>query len=596
MSAPPGAPKASPVSARDLIFYYLRRHRLRFAAGFLLLAGTNVLALSVPRLLKHAVDALQAADASSLLVFTSAIVAVALVQGGTRTLSRLAILGASRQVAYELRGRLFSHMQRLPMASYSRRPVGDMTSRAINDMLLVRSFFGPGLMNLVNTSLVYLTALTMMFTMDTRLTLYALAPYPIFMLAVNRLSRRIYGRTIAVQEQLAALTSKAQENISGINLIKTYAREPHEARAWTAMSRDYLEKALSLARARGAMTPLMGIMASAGTLVVVGLGGRAVIAGRLSLGDFVAFNAYLAFLVWPTFAFGWILNTFQRGAAAMGRIAEILAEPAEERSSPELDAEPSVAALPPAVSVRGLTFAHEGAPPGTVHLKDVSLDVPAGGAVGILGIVGSGKTTLINMLPRMLTPPAGRVFIGGRDVTTIPLGTLRREIAMVPQESFLFSRSIRQNIALTPRQVTEAEIDDAVLASGLARDLPRFPEGLDTIVGERGFTVSGGQRQRVAIARALVARPSILIMDDALSSLDAQVERDVVEALRQEKGRATIVIVSHRVAALSWTDQILVMDSGAVVERGAHEELIRSGGLYALIARRQSLASTLEQL
>jgi ATP-binding cassette subfamily B protein len=584
----PGAAEVRPAA---LARAYLRKFKGRFTAGFLLLLATNVLALGIPQLLKHAVDALQAADRRRVALLSLAIVGVAVAQAIVRTLSRLAILGASRHVAYELRERLFRHLQRLPLSWYARRPVGDVTSRAVNDMLLVRSFFGPGMMNLVNTTFVYVLGVSMMLAMDWRLTLIALAPYPVFLLAVNRLSRRIYGRTLAVQEKLGELSSRAQENISGIQLIKTYAREEHEAARWKETSRAYLERVMSLARARGAMVPLMGTMASAGTLVVIGLGGRDVIEGRLSLGDFVAFNAYLAYLVWPTFAFGWILNTFQRGAAALGRISEVLSEPTEIREPLGEAAGPRLGG---GIEVRDLTFSHEGAPRGTTHLRGVSLAVPAGTTLGILGTVGSGKSTLAGMFARIVVPPAGAVRIDGVDVLDIPLGRLRRDIGMVPQEAFLFSRSLRENVALAARDIAAERFDAAVRDSRLEKDLPLFPRGLDTVVGERGLTLSGGQRQRATIARALAADPAILILDDALSSLDAEVEREVVEALRARRGRATLILISNRVASLSWADRIVVMDRGAIVEQGTHAELLGLGGLYAEIARRQSLASRLE--
>lgn len=567
------------------------RHRARFAWGFLLLAATNVLALSIPRLLKFAVEALESSDARRLLLFSLLIVVVALIQAVVRTVSRLAILGASRHVAYEIRGSLFSHLQRMPLSWYSRRPVGDIISRTVNDVLLVRSFFGPGMMNFVNTLLVYITALTMMFAMDARLTLYALAPLPIFIFGVNRLARRVFAHSLAVQEHLGVLTSSAQEKIAGISLIKTYAREIEEAKAWEDLSRGYLSKVMALARARGVMVPLMGIMASAGTLVVVGLGGAAVVEGRITLGDFVAFNAYLAFLVWPTFAFGWILNTFQRGAAALRRINEILDESPEERDLPD-----SVEARVPLrgeLVVRDLTYANPGTPDGTTHLSRINIRVPEGSTLGILGTVGSGKSTLLSLFPRILPPPPGTVFIDGRDVMEIPLARLREDIALVPQETFLFSRSLRDNVAFAARDFATRQIDDAVEASRLSLDLPLFPNGLETIVGERGFTLSGGQRQRTAIARALITDPPILILDDALSSLDAQVEQEVIANLRDRRAGRTTVLVSNRVAALSWANHIVVMEAGAIVEEGTHEALLAKGGLYAAVARRQSLEAVL---
>ena len=590
-----GGARSQEIGPRALIREYFWRHRWRYAAGFVLLGSTNLLALTIPRLMKHAVDSLQASDRRALITSSLAIVVVAVVQAVVRTFSRFTILGASRRVANQLRGRLFSHLQRLPLTFYGLRPIGDITSRAINDMLLVRTFFGFGLMNLINTILVYITVLSMMFIMDVRLTLYALLPYPFFILAVNRLGKRVYARTMKVQHQMSDLTAKAQENISGMSLIKTFAREEAEAETWSAMSHDYLTKTLALARARGALMPLMGIMASAGTLVVVGLGGRAVIEGRLTLGDFVAYNAYLAYLVWPTLAFGWILNVFQRGAVALRRVAEILSEPAEDRTMPpEWENRP----LAGDIDFRGLRFRHEGAPSGTEQLKGIDLRVPAGTTLGILGTVGSGKSTLVNMLPRVLPPPPGSVFIDGHDLADIPLARLRRDIGMVPQESFLFSRSLRENIALSARPHEPEDINDAIEASQFSRDMPQFPEGLDTVVGERGVTLSGGQRQRATIARALAARPRILVLDDSLSSLDAEVERDLVDQLRRSRStdQRTLIIVSNRVATLSWADQIVVMDEGEIVERGTHTELVASGGLYSRIAGRQSLADRLEEL
>lgn len=583
-------PRARAVAPRGLFIEYFRSNARRYAPGFLLLGLTNILALAIPRFLKHAVEALQAADRRNLVYFSIAIIAASIGQAFIRTWSRLLILGACRHVVYELRGRLFGHLQLLPLSWYQGQSIGDITSRAINDMMLVRSLFGFGIMNLVNTGLVYVTALAMMLVIDPFLTLVALAPYPIFIFAVNRLSRRVYHHTLAVQDQMAALTGKAQETISGINLIKTFAREEAESASWDDMSRDYLERSLSLARARGAMVPLMGIMASAGTLVVVGLGGTAVIRGRISLGDFVAFSAYLAYLVWPTLAFGWLLNTFQRGAAALRRITEILSAPVEQRDLPP----GQETRLEGAITYRNLSFAHPGAAAGRDHLEDIDLDIPAGSSLGILGTVGSGKSTLTAFLPRIIEPPPGTVLIDGKDVNAIPLARLRRDVVLVPQEPFLFSRSLRENLTLADAYSDPARVEEAARASRLANDLPQLPDGLDTVVGERGVTLSGGQRQRATIARALLADPRVLVLDDAFSSLDAEVERDVVEEIRRRSTRLTTIVISNRVASLSWADHIIVMDDGRIVERGTHDDLLETGGLYARIARRQTLVDRLE--
>jgi ATP-binding cassette subfamily B protein len=571
-----------------VILHYLRFVRWRIAGGIALLALTNVLALWIPRLLKHAVDAMQSgAGGATIARFALAIAGVAVVQSGVRTCSRLAILGASRIVVYDLRKRLFAHLQRLPMSFFRSRSTGDIVSRAINDVVLVRSFYGPGVMNFANTIFVYVGAVTLMASMSPRLTLYAIAPYPLFALAVNLLSKRVFARSLEVQEGLAAITNKSQENITGIALIKTYVREEAEGKSFMKLGAAYMRKNVELARARGVMIPLMGMMSEFGTLVVIVLGGAAVVRKEISLGD------YLAFLMWPTFAFGWILNTFQRGLAAFKRIGEILDQPAEIREDPEGAAGDSGRPFEGRIEIRGLSFAHPGAAGGVRHLKGIDVTVEPGEVLGILGTVGAGKSTLVGLLTRILAPSPGTVFIDGQDVTTIPLHRLRRHIAVVPQEPFLFSRSVKDNVAYAPRGYDDEAILRAVEAARLSRDVPSFPKGLETIVGERGFTLSGGQRQRATLARAIITSPSILLLDDPLSSVDAEVEEELLRNLRTTARGRTVILISNRVAALSWADRILVMDGGSIVERGTHAELIRSGGLYASIAQRQSLQALL---
>jgi len=592
-----GAPgNGAPAAPRPLIKHYFWKFRGRLAAGILLLVATNALALLIPRLLKQAIDVMQGGAAPrSVALLAGAVAGVALVQAVVRVYSRLAILGMSRLVVYDLRNRLFAHLQRLPLSFFMRRTTGDVVSRAINDVILIRSFYGPGIMNFVNTVLVYTGSIAFMAAMSPRLTLIALAPYPFFALAVNRLSRRVYSRSVAVQEGLGALTNKAQENISGITLIKTYVRERAEAAEFAALGQDYLVRTLDLAWARGLMMPLMGAMSHTGTVVVIFLGGGMIVRNELTLGDFVAFNAYLAYLLWPTFAFGWILNTFQRGMTAFERICEILAEPAEEREVAAGEADPA-APLEGRIEIRDLSFTHAGAPEGVRHLRNLSASIRAGEVIGILGTVGAGKSTLATLLTRIHMPPPETIFIGGEDVTAIPLARLRRHVSMVPQEPFLFSRSVRENVAYAPRGFDEEAILSAVEAARLSLDVPVFPKGLETVVGERGFTLSGGQRQRATMARALITEPSILVLDDPLSSVDASVEEEMLERLRvRAKGR-TVILISNRVAALAWADRILVMDKGRIVEQGTHLELTGSGGLYASIARQQSLRSSLSRI
>lgn len=582
-------------SAGTLLRSYLHLFRWRVAAGILLLLATNALALWIPRLLKAAVDAMKTgAEARTIALIAGGIAAVALVQALVRVLSRIAILGLSRLVVYDLRNRLFAHLQRLPLAFFRRHSTGDVVSRAINDVILVRSFFGPGLLNLVNTTLVYVGSVSLMFAMSPRLTLYALAPYPLFILAVNRLSRRVYGRSLAVQESLADLTDRAQENITGISLIKTYRREEAEAGQFASLTGDYMRRNLALARARGVMIPLMGTMSQIGTIVVIFMGGGLIIGGELTLGDFVAFNAYLAYILWPTFAFGWILNTFQRGLAAIRRLGEIFGEPVEVREQEEGSASP--APLRGEIEFRNLRFTHPDASSDRLHLDGINVAVRPGEVLGILGTVGSGKSTLASLLPRILTPPDGSLFLDGTDINRIPLPHLRRHVSMVPQEPFLFARSIRENVAYAPRGFDDEEVLRAVEAARLSRDLPAFPNGLETVVGERGFTLSGGQRQRATLARALITEPAILVLDDPLSSVDAGVEEEMLASLRSGSTGRTVVLISNRVAALAWAHRILVMDEGRVVEEGTHGELMTREGLYASIARQQSLRSHLSEM
>jgi ATP-binding cassette subfamily B protein len=339
------------------------------------------------------------------------------------------------------------------------------------------------------------------------------------------------------------------------------------------------------------MIPLMGTMSHVGTIVVIFIGGRQILGGEITLGDFVAFNAYLAFLMWPTFAFGWILNTFQRGLAAMRRIGEILSEEPELREASGEEVRETERPFEGHIEFRGLSFAHDGAPGGVRHLTGVSARIRPGEVIGILGTVGAGKSTLVSFLPRILDPPPGTVFIDGEDVNRIPFPRLRRHIAMVPQESFLFSRSIRENVVYAPREFAEEEILDAVERSRLSRDLPSLPRGMDTVVGEKGYTLSGGQRQRATVARAIITAPSILVLDDPLSSVDAAVEEEMIKGFRTVARGRTVVLISNRVAAFGWADRVLVMDGGKIVEQGTHDELMAGGGLYASIARQQILES-----
>ncbi|MCP3979459.1 MAG: ABC transporter ATP-binding protein [bacterium] len=524
-------------------------------------------------------------------------VAAALGAAVVRTLSRLAILGSARKIAFDVRNYFFAHLTRLSASFYDSHRTGDIMSRGVNDIQLLQSFFGFAVMNLLNASIVYTASLVLLFRIDVRLTLISLVLYPPLFFVVNRMSRRVYVRSRAVQEQLAAISNHAQENIAGIQQVKTYVQEDREIAAFGELCAEFRRRNLSMALLRGAMTSMIGIVAGTGSLIVLFLGGASVISGRITFGDFVAFNTYLGLLVWPTIALGWIINTFQRGAAAMVRLDEVLRE--DPDVPPALDdAEQPLDPVAGDIEIRGLSFHYPhdraDAAESVPALRDVHLSIPENSRVALVGPVGSGKSTLAALLARLYPVPRGTLFIGGTDINDIPVSRLRRSIGFVPQEAFLFSRSVRENVLFGGVDDDARDVDRAIRVSHLAGDLSAFPEGLDTLVGERGYTLSGGQRQRATLARAVVGDPRLLILDDSLSSVDADTERSILEELdRMMQGRTTIFI-SHRLSTLAGMDRIVVMDRGAVAEQGTHDELMASNGVYARLFRRNRLERDLE--
>ena len=591
---------------------YLDRYRLRYLGGAACLLLATAFSLSIPWTVKSAVDALERDGVEARIgPYVLLILAFAAAHGAARLGSRFAMLGAGQWVEHDIRADLYARLLFLPPAFYQRHRTGDLMSRVSNDISTLRALAGFGTVMLIGTTLAFGGALTAMWLIDPWLTLFAMAPFPALVIIAKRFHHDAEVRSSAVQEQLGALSAKVQENLTGMAVVRAYTMEAREVAEFERLNTEYLTRNMALARIQSVSWPLMGLVSGVGVLIVMWLGGKAVVDGRISLGAFVAFNGYLTQLAWPTIALGWTLASIQRGLAAMSRVTEVLDEGVQgphDRLGGSSDAlfikcgGPEMApALPQsadnrtllpggAIEFRGLTFAYDTRGP---VLRDVSFTVPAGAVVAVVGPTGSGKSTLGTLLCRLYEPPRGTVWVGGCDVLDLPLGRLRRSVGYVPQESFLFSRPLRDNVRLADESAGSERLEAVARTAGLADDLGALPRGWDTVVGERGLTLSGGQRQRVALARALVADPPFLVLDDVLASVDAAKEWEITRALRGAASGRTTLLMTHRLKAAAEADAIVVLDEGRVVEQGRHANLLAAGGLYARLWRVQQLEDEL---
>ena len=569
---------------------YVGRYRTAFTLGFLCIVATTAISLAGPWVLKYAIDDLTArVTAVKLAFYGGALLGLAAVGGIFRFLQRRIIIGASRDIEFDLRNDFFARLQLFEPAYFHRNRTGDLMSRATNDLNAVRMMIGPAVMYLSNTVLTFITVIVLMLSLNRRLTLISLIPLPILSVAVYFFGAVIHRRFDRIQDQLSTISAVTQEALAGVRVVRAYRQEHFELQRFRAANEEYLRRNRKLIRVEGAFFPIMGLLMGIGALLVLWLGSRDVIEGRMTIGELVAFNSYLMMLAWPMIAFGWVTNLLQRGTASWKRMLDVLtAEPAitDAGASSQVTSRDEIAGD---IEFRDLTFAYRD----TGVLRRISAQLPAGSTTAIVGATGAGKSTLLNLLPRLNDPPPGTVFIDGIDVRDMPLAALRGAIGFVPQEPFLFSASIADNIAFGVPAASREQIEQAAHVSRLDKDLADFPKGYDTVVGERGITLSGGQKQRTAIARAVITDPKILILDDALSAVDTYTEEEILSRLAGVMRSRTTIIVSHRISTVRHADQILVLEDGEIVERGTHDQLVARNGVYAELYRKQLLEEEL---
>jgi ATP-binding cassette subfamily B protein len=601
---------------------YVNRYRRAFLTGLVCVIGTTAFQLMGPWVLKYAIDDLNlGVTRSKLLLYAGLLLGVAVVRSAFLYLMRQIIIAASRDIEYDIRNDFFARLEQQPLGYYQRWRTGDLMSRATNDLNAVRMMIGPAIMYTTQTILIFIVAILLMLAIDVRLTLIALLPLPFVSISVRYFGSAIHRRFEAIQAQLSEVSAVVQEALAGVRVVRAYRQEAHETARFRASNEEYLRRNRVLIRLQSGFYPSMTLFLGLGSLLVLWLGSRDVIRGHITLGEFVAFNGYLVMLAWPMIAFGWVTNILQRGLASWSRMLHVIDdEPAISDATVTPAGRAAAAGFAGgAIEISHLTFAYPGA--STPVLHDVSLRIEPGQTVALVGATGSGKSTLISLLPRLHQPPPGTVAIGGVDVRELPLASLRAAIGFVPQEPFLFSQSIAENVAFgATEQAAEhadsadlkiekpsahsahsahsaysaAGVQSAAAVARLDKDVAEFPLGYETMVGERGITLSGGQKQRTALARAIMIDPRILILDDALSAVDTYTEEEILSRLRTVMRQRTSIIVSHRISTVRDADQIFVLHAGRIAERGTHDQLVAHDGLYGAMFRKQLLEEELQ--
>jgi len=597
------------------LFPFLRPYARQYALGFACLVGEVLFWVAVPQIIRYAIDDIrQGLTTDKLLLYSGLLLGAALCKGFFLFWTRMILIGISRDVEYDLRNALYRHLTRLSQSYFQRTRTGDIMSRGINDLNAVRMMLGPGIMYSARTIVLLSAAVIIMLQISVKLTLYCFALVPVIALIVSYFGRRIHERFETIQAMMSTLSAKVQESLAGIRVIRAYSQEEADLRQFETLNADYVARNQKLIRVWGIFYPTLEVLMGLVAITVLWVGGREVVSGNISIGSFVAFNVYMGQLSWPMIALGWVVNLYQRGTASLNRLNDILAEPPEIADRTDLAPQSPLPAAASVLSVssnggdqqshpeirgaeiefRHLTFAYNAHNERPV-LHDISLTVPAGSTLAIVGPTGSGKSTLAALIPRIYEAPLGTVFVDGRDIRGHRVADLRRMIGFVPQETFLFSETVRENIAFGVEQSSDEAIRHAAEIAGLQTDIDEFPHRFETLVGERGITLSGGQKQRTAIARAILRDPRILVLDDALSSVDTYTEEVILTRLRSVLRGRTAILISHRISTVREADQIVVLSAGRIVERGTHEELIERGSYYPELYQKQLLEEELER-
>jgi ATP-binding cassette subfamily B multidrug efflux pump len=597
-----------PKSMRPLL-PYLKRYRWGFVAGVFCIFLSNGAWVLLPQVIRHAVDDLNTGvTPEKLRHFALQMLEVAAVRGIFLFLTRWIVIGISRDIEFDLRNDLFAHLETLSYSYYQRMRTGDIMARVTNDLNAVRMLLGPAIMYSANTFVFTAGALSFMVLISPKLTFYAFLPLPVVSVVIQHFGRRIHERFERIQAMFSDISARAQENFSGARVIRAYVQEEAEIASFESANQEYIARSLKLVRLMGMLWPTLELMLGLAMVLVLWMGGREVIHGQttvvlvsylktkttlllpgsVTVGDFAAFNIYMLQLTFPVIALGWVVNIFQRGTASLIRLNEILQEQPEIKDEAAARDRQVIGEI----EFCGLNFAYNGKP----VLHDLNLRIPAGTSMAIVGPTGSGKTTLVNLIPRIYDAAPGMVLVDGRPIREFSLASLRKNIGFVPQETFLFSDRIRENIALGVESATDQEIHEAAEAANIAQDIESFPGQYQTMVGERGITLSGGQKQRTAIARALIRNPRILILDDALSSVDTHTEDKILNHLREVMQGRTTIFISHRVSTVRNADRIAVLHDGRIVESGTHDELLALNGYYSDLYNKQLLEEELAEV